>query len=187
MGQAKGIGACIHPCRKNPPALDLDVPGPGDYQVSDPPTSIEEPSLPMSARRARPRSSGVSKNPQAAIQKGLDLLADGEREAHMGIPGPGSYNPVVPITSISGTQGTSSFQHGSSHHPRTWRPDAPGPCDYQAQESLLQKTPSGTNFHATRTKRFQKARDWPPGPAYYSPKPPEAKSFLLNIQKNWAR
>jgi len=185
--RAPGTGACIHPKKANAPALNIDVPGPGDYQVSDPSISVEEPS-PTSARKPRPKPKSPRMPSHArVIQKGLDMLAGGKHDAHEGDPGPGSYNPVVPDSSVSGTQGTSSFQQGNSHHPRTWRPDAPGPFEYQKQESLLEKAPSGTNFHANRTKRFQKPKDWPPGPAYYSPKPPEAKSFLLNIQKNWSR
>mmetsp|Transcript_85947 Transcript_85947/g.216306 ORF Transcript_85947/g.216306 Transcript_85947/m.216306 type:complete len:146 (-) Transcript_85947:70-507(-) len=103
------------------------------------------------------------------------------------VPGPGEYDPQFDVTKGQrhfSQVGSSSFQLGTSHLPRKWRPEGPGPCEYDA--SKPPRSPGRGAVISVGAPRFSEAKPMAPGPAYYSPKGKSVQqSFHLNIQKNW--
>lgn len=150
---------------------------------------------PLSARRV------VSEGPRgdaAAFRLGERLLREGWEALQAGrvdaaarslAPGPGEYTPNVEAVrgkSDFAQCGSSFFQVGSSHLPRKWRPENPGPCYYEAEVVAPPSPRRAVAFsHAPRFVEAGAAVKVP-GPAYYSPKSkPAGESFLLNIQNKW--
>merc|ERR1712014_247361 len=126
----------------------------------------------------------------ALLKKGAEIMktASGEQRNLKDVPGPGMYTPrpeAVRGQSQFGTKGHSSFQLGSSHLPRSWRPSSPGPGQYDAQE-VQPKASVPLSTMTSHTNRFRRAKPAAPGPAYYSPRKTTGKvSFHLNFQNNW--
>lgn len=126
----------------------------------------------------------------ALLKKGAEIVKSGsdEQRTSKEVPGPGMYSPrseAVKGQSQFGTKGHSSFQIGSSHMPRSWRPLSPGPGQYDAQEPQP-KASAPLSTMKSHTNRFKRAQPSAPGPAYYSPKKGATKnSFHLNFQNNW--
>eukprot|EP00928_Gymnodinium_smaydae_P013294 TRINITY_DN14862_c0_g2_i1.p1 TRINITY_DN14862_c0_g2~~TRINITY_DN14862_c0_g2_i1.p1 ORF type:complete len:405 (-),score=16.88 TRINITY_DN14862_c0_g2_i1:135-1310(-) len=163
---------------------DANCPGPGDYEVLQ--SSQQRHFSPRLSRwKRRPASTEAT---QFAIGQ---RFLDGDTGEKPQAPGPTDYEPSGGQSfgkhGSYGAQGTSSFQVGNSHLPRSYKPTAPGPGDYEISKALdLCSAGVPTAVLGGVVPRFSSEVAAAPGPAYYSPSPPQgAQSFLLNIQKNW--
>lgn len=192
-------------------AASEDVPGPGKYNVIQ---STEEHARMLTTGKWSSRRklvTGEEKLPTEGqqLRRGAELLKEdvarsssrtepGDREkgglydtrTSAKLPGPGEYTPrleAVKGQNHYSTRGHSSFQVGTSHQPRTWRPADPGPGHYHHEADVVVPEPrSPLSSMRSETRRFRKASATAPGPAYYSPRPPPAGvSFHLNFQKIW--
>jgi hypothetical protein len=105
-------------------------------------------------------------------------------------PPPGHYSPDD--SSIAQGQnfsslGSSMFQQGNSHQPRTRRDPMPGPGQYIG---LPERTDplgggAGSAFNSS-VARDKDSVPTAPGPAFYKmPQPESKKSFHLNMRRKW--
>lgn len=176
-----------------------DTPGPGQYSMeahhASETLSLTHGKFASSRRKLVPALEKKMSDEKptydvALLKKGAEIIktASGEQRNLKDVPGPGMYTPrpeAVRGQSQFGTKGHSSFQLGSSHLPRSWRPSSPGPGQYDAQE-MQPKAPAPLSTMASHTNRFRRAKPAAPGPAYYSPRKTATKaSFHLNFQNNW--
>eukprot|EP00930_Biecheleria_cincta_P037196 TRINITY_DN25511_c1_g2_i1.p1 TRINITY_DN25511_c1_g2~~TRINITY_DN25511_c1_g2_i1.p1 ORF type:complete len:388 (+),score=34.90 TRINITY_DN25511_c1_g2_i1:110-1273(+) len=176
-----------------------DTPGPGTYSIeahhASQKLSSTHGKFASSRRKLVPAYEKKTSDEKctsdfALRKKGAELMQtmSGEQRTSKDVPGPGMYTPraeAVKGQSQFGTKGHSSFQLGSSHIPRSWRPSSPGPGQYDAQE-VQPKASAPLSTMASHTNRFRRAKPAAPGPAYYSPRKATGKvSFHLNFQNSW--
>lgn len=182
------------------PALQFqDTPGPGQYADGDPYlTATSQPfgSAPKLSSRRRLVPATESFGESALYRKVLEHL-ESDRHDKQKVPGPGAYEPHLEATrgkEMFSKYGMSSFQLGTSHLPRTWRPALPGPGEYETLRADMaiggqlltrERSLSPTPF-VSRAQRFQTPAGVAPGPAYYAPTTQaNSISFHLNTQNNW--
>lgn len=138
---------------------------------------------------AVPASPLAALSEAAQLKIGERLLQAGwdpQRRQNSGVPGPGDYDPqfeAMKGPTYFSQHGSSAFLLGTSHLPRKWRPDAPGPCEYHIGTDMASTRGA---VLATASPRFKGRQAAAPGPAYYSPRSKSSQqSFHLNIQNNW--
>eukprot|EP00931_Biecheleriopsis_adriatica_P101966 TRINITY_DN77007_c0_g1_i1.p1 TRINITY_DN77007_c0_g1~~TRINITY_DN77007_c0_g1_i1.p1 ORF type:complete len:422 (-),score=71.34 TRINITY_DN77007_c0_g1_i1:76-1341(-) len=185
-----------------------DTPGPGSYTMR----SSEETARMLttggkwSSRRKLVAADDKAQTEGQQLRRGAELLKDddtrgkvelGDRDrggfvdtrTSANMPGPGEYTPRMDLVkgqSHHSARGHSSFQVGTSHQPRTWRPPEPGPGQYDPEAQVAKPPYSPLSTMRSETKRFKKPVAGAPGPAYYRPTPPPGTvSFHLNFQKIW--
>lgn len=165
---------------------EASLPGPGLYDArscSTPPG-------------AAARFKGPISRPVMSVKPGLPTAsvstADhaGEYVRKVGViptdvPGPGQYDIDRPIESRKhfNALGTGSFQKGFSNEPRKWLHNAPGPADYDRPVDPSQGAAKAA--FTSGSERICGSGIRAPGPAFYSPKQPNAQSFHLNIRRKW--
>eukprot|EP00434_Breviolum_minutum_P022297 symbB.v1.2.019674.t1/scaffold1618.1/size109259/8 len=165
--------------------LDMDVPGPGQYDHVD-----AEERMRSTQRPSQKHLPAEPLNTEAAqLRRGNDLLKRHEQEEGSTSPGPGQYNPeldVVKGRTHFSARGHSSFQLGNSHRPRRWRDTIPGPTDYVPPVAFIKPAKAPLSTLVSKTERFSTLSPRAPGPAYYVPKKPVGQmSFHLNMEGTW--
>lgn len=167
------------------------IPGPADYDgrsVSLPPRGT----LPFEGSTRRRPEHRVEGMPLAerVLRPGCvtntSALAS-PRPRDVPAPGPGAYEQDGSTNQGSfSTAGTSSFQKGLSHLPRTWRAPEPGPGAYSPKNLGGEGSSAGAAFASGSARIKETANTANPGPAVYSPrKQDREQSFHLNIQRQW--
>lgn len=185
-------GECLEHHRSVWVTTMAEAPGPGEYEVerglSSPPPGWARRSHSCDARgetaqrRLRRHVDPAHYAEAAQMKLGQEILK-GHKEP-VRAPGPGEYDPLTKDSRICGAKGSSSFQLGLSHLPRTYRSGSPGPCQYDTQR--VKDAEKVVNFAANANARFQPDQPGAPGPAYYSPKKSEGtQSFHLNLKTSW--
>lgn len=169
------------------------APGPGSYSLERPRSASEQPSRPRAAPSQlkggfTPRDGTVTETSLHRQAVGLLALEDSQSRRHG--PGPGQYEPNPEVTSTAGNRVSfntgESFRLGNSHLPRTWKPQCPGPCEYEAAPPKPSDHAAAAAF-ASKITRFKESVSEVPGPAWYKPRMPssEQTDFHLNPQNLW--
>ncbi|CAK0899565.1 unnamed protein product, partial [Prorocentrum cordatum] len=121
-----------------------DAPGPGAYSPRRPPEGrpAAAPGRPAAPAGAGPLAA-LGEVAAEVVEARLLPFGSLPRGWRPGVrkpevPGPGEYDAVASHASATrgrdfATVGSASFQTGSSHLPRTWRPCGPGPGSYEAE------------------------------------------------------
>lgn len=165
------------------------TPGPGSYHKDRP--SSEEPSCSRpvpSLSRWEKLHDGRGPTEAGLLRFATEVLAEDAGQPPP-VPGPGQYNPKPEATSAGGpvsfaTGASHGFRVGNSHRPRKWRPDGPGPCEYDAPPGSPLGHAAASSF-SSKVARFKDVEQQAPGPAFYSPRKTAEKDFHLNPQQLW--
>lgn len=182
------------------------TPGPGEYEREDMRMPNSARNVQSSSKASRSCSASfrgptekrmVSIDPRlpvdtTAAAKTVDALKDfvkpisgGSKEV---TPGPGHYSQdygdVTQDFSCYSTLGSSCFQKGTQNKPRKWRPETPGPTDYNV--IIPSTAPAQSSSFNSVVERLGGFNSEAPGPAFYAPKSKsKAESFHLNIRRKW--
>lgn len=187
--QPRDVGVVIPRCGDGGERFPLPssaTPGPGTYHDVRFRALVPPPAPPKGAQEAK-SSKAAS---ETHVRRASEAILSGEAPLRHGqAPGPGAYEPqlaAVKGRTDHGVQGTSGFRLGNSHLPRSWRPIAPGPTDYNPKSDEAPAEKGAVAVFRSDSPRFRRQRPAAPGPAFYSPRKPEAaQSFLLNSQNTW--
>jgi len=165
------------------------TPGPGAYH-KDRPNSVEPAcSRPVpSLSRWEKLHDGRGPTEAGLLRFATEVLTEDAGQPPP-FPGPGQYNPKPEATSAGGpvsfgTGGSHGFRVGNSHRPRKWRPQGPGPCEYEAPPASPLGHAAASCF-SSKVSRFKDLEQEAPGPAYYSPRKRVEKDFHLNPEQLW--
>jgi len=185
------------------------TPGPGEYERDDLRMPMSARSAPSSGLRSCNASfRGPSEKRMVSVHPGLPVDAKKASGAvqtlkefvkpigkpKLDVPGPGHYNQDMEDVrqEFSGYSmlGSASFQKGTQSRtgeskPRKWRPDNPGPAEYDT-EKPGKKLASHSNVFCSVVERLKDPMAEAPGPAFYKPQQKsKAESFHLNIRRKW--
>jgi len=162
-----------------------EAPGPGHYNMSH----VCSASAPAwRSGHAERRRKLVQNMPETANFRYAEQLISGKSAseicAESSSPGPGEYETDLPRGLTTSVKGTSSFVTGNSHLPRSWKPVHPGPGAYDPTLRTSAGVLATASF-VSNSNRFAAPKPGAPGPAYYSPKSSQVRSFHTNTELNW--
>jgi len=169
--------------------LAKPTPGPGAYHKDRPDSAEPARGCPVpSLSRWEKLHDGRGVTEAGLLRFATKVLTE-DADQPPPVPGPGQYNPKPEATSAGGpvsfgTGPAHGFRMGNSHRPRKWRPQGPGPCEYEAPPGSPLGHAAASSF-SSKVTRFKELEQQAPGPAYYSPRKTAEKDFHLNPQQLW--
>jgi len=183
------------------------TPGPGEYERDSlrmPMSARSAPSSRTGHRSCSASFRGPSEKRMVSVHPGLpvdaqtvartmETLKDFVKPitgAKQETPGPGHYSSnmedVRQEFSCYSTLGSSCFQKGTQDKPRKWRPEVPGPGDYNTDSLSKGPNVGYSSVFSSNVERLKDPTAKAPGPAFYAPKGnAKAESFHLNIRRKW--